>query len=85
VDILEEMRRSAARDACLHHPPEQPVHQLPAPVLVRVRAVYGRAIATTAGHVLHEWVRYGEYHVRWDRKALVTPVSADDWGGEQID
>lgn len=85
VDTLEEMRRSAARDACLHHPPEQPVHQLPAPVLVRVRVVYGRAIAITASWVLHEWVRYGEYHVRWDRKHQVVPVQAEDWGGEMID
>lgn len=79
------MRRSAVRDACLHRAPEQPVHQLPAPVLVRVRATYGRAIATTAGHVLHEWVRYGEYHVRWDAKRLVTIVDAADWDGENID
>lgn len=79
------MRRSAARDAALYRPPEQPVHQLPAPVLVRVRATYGRAIATTTGHVLHEWVRYGEYHVRWDPKRLVVPVDAADWDGEKID
>jgi hypothetical protein len=85
MDTLELMRRSAARDACLHHPPDTPVHQLPEPVLVRVRAVYGQAIATTPTSVLHEWVRYGEYHVRWDRKALVMPVNADEWGGEKID
>jgi hypothetical protein len=85
VDILEGMRRSAARDAALHRPPETPVHQLPSPVLVRVRAIHGRAIATTAGHVLHEWVRYGAYHVRWDPKWQVVPVSADEWDGEQID
>jgi hypothetical protein len=84
VDTLEAMRRSAARDACLHRPPETPVHQLPSPVLVRVRAVYGRAIATTADHVLHEWVRYGAYHVRWDPKWQVTPVEPGEWGGEAL-
>jgi hypothetical protein len=50
-----------------------------------VRAVYGRAIATTEGHVLHEWVRYGQHHVRWDPKWQVEPITADDWLGEQID
>jgi hypothetical protein len=79
------MRRSAARDALLRHPPDTPVQLLPAPVLVRVRAVYGQAIATTPTHVLHEWVRYGEYHVRWDPKRLVERVAADDWHGEQVD
>lgn len=79
------MRRRAAVQAALHHPPEQPVHQLPEPVQVRVRAVYGRAIATTEGHVLHEWVRYGEHHVRWDPKWQVEPITADDWLGEPID
>jgi hypothetical protein len=85
MDTLELMRRSASRDACLRRPPDTPVHQLPQPVLVRVRAVYGRAIATTPTSVLHEWVRYGEYHVRWDAKWQVERVEADDWHGEQID
>jgi hypothetical protein len=78
------MRRSAARDALLRRPPDTPVHQLPAPVLVRVRAVYGQAIATTPSHVLHEWVRYGEYHARWDAKWQVERVSSDGWHGEQV-
>lgn len=85
MDELELMRRRAAVQAALHHPPEQPVHQLPQPVLVRVRAVYGQAIATTATSVLHEWVRYGEYHVRWDPKRQVEPATADDWKGEPLD
>lgn len=53
--------------------------------LVHVRAVYGRAIAVTDTHVLHEWVRYGEYHVRWDERWQVRPVTPDDWFGEPLD
>jgi hypothetical protein len=52
---------------------------------VKVRTVYGRAVATTPTHVLHEWVRYGEYHCRWDEKWQVHKVTAEEWAGEQID
>jgi hypothetical protein len=51
---------------------------------VRVRAVYGRAIATTTTHVLHEWRKAGELHARWDEKWQVTPVSPHDWHGEEL-
>jgi hypothetical protein len=78
------MRRTAARDALLRRAPDGPVELLPEPVLVRVRAVYGRAIAKTPTSVLHEWVRYGEYHVRWDEKWQVHPVDKDEWDGEPI-
>jgi hypothetical protein len=53
--------------------------------LVHVRAVYGRAIATTPTHVLHEWVKGGDYHCRWDEKWQVQRVAADEWDGEPID
>ena len=46
--------------------------------LVRVRAVYGRAIAVTTTHVLHEWVKAGTYYVRWDEKWQVHRVGADE-------
>lgn len=53
--------------------------------MVKVRAAYGRAIAETPTHVLHEWVKGGEYHVRWEEKWQVERVPADEWHGEPID
>lgn len=85
VDELEGMRRRIAVDAAVRRAPDGPVQWLPEPVLVRVRVVYGRAIATTPGSVLHEWVRQGEYHVRWDQKWQVHPVDEVDWAGEPLD
>lgn len=52
--------------------------------LVKVRVGYGRAVATTPTHVLHEWVRYGEYHCRWDEKWQVHRVTAEEWAGEPL-
>ena len=54
-------------------------------LLVKVRAVYGRAVAVTDTHVLVEWVRYGDYHCRWDEKWQVQRVGVEEWGGEGID
>lgn len=53
------------------------------PVFVRIG--YGRAIATTPTHVLHEWYRYGEYHCRWDTKDQVRRVDPDEWDREGFD
>lgn len=78
------MRREAARKGLLARAPGGSVQLLDTPVLVRVRAVYGQAIATTPTHVLHEWVRYGEYHARWDEKCQVHPVPEEDWDGEPL-
>lgn len=44
------------------------------PVPVRVRVITGNAIAHTETHVLVEWERYGEYHVRWEAKWQVERV-----------
>lgn len=52
--------------------------------LVRVRVVYGRAVAVTPTHVLCEWVRYGEYHCRWDQKGQVQRVAEGEWVGEGL-
>lgn len=79
------MARDSVRGALLRRAPDEPVELLASPVLVRVRAVYGRAIATTPTSVLHEWVRYGEYHCRWDAKWQVHPVAASEWAGEALE
>ena len=84
LDELEKMRREAARKGLLARAPGGTVQLLDTPVLVRVRATHGRAIATTPTHVLHEWVKYGEYHVRWDEKWQVHPVDKDEWAGEPL-
>ena len=78
------MRRGAARKADIARAPDGPVELLAEPVLVRVRAVYGRALAVTPSSVLHEWVRYGEYHCRWDSRWQVERVTADEWAGEPL-
>ena len=52
--------------------------------LVHVRAVYGRAIAITDTHILHEWRKAGELHARWDERWQVVPVDAYVWAGEEI-
>lgn len=78
------MRRSVALNACLARQMGENLTILDPRPLVRVRAVYGRAIAVTSTHVLHEWVRWGDYHVRWDQRWQVHRVSPDEWAGEQI-
>jgi hypothetical protein len=79
------MRRAGAISAALARAPGGKVTMLDPRPLVRVRAVYGRAIATTPTHVLHEWVRYGEYHCRWDARAQAIKVTPEEWAGEPLD
>lgn len=78
------MRRAGAITAALARAPGGQVTMLDPRPLVKVRVVYGRAVATTPTHVLHEWVRYGEYHCRWDVHAQVVKVAPEDWAGEPI-
>ncbi len=66
----EEMRREATREDALRRPPSGVVTRIE-PVPVRVRAITGEAIAYTATHVLVEWVRWGEHHVRWEESGQV--------------
>lgn len=79
------MRREAALRGAFARAPGGQVTKLDPKPLVKVRAVYGRAVATTPTHILHEWVRYGEYHCRWDEKWQVEKVDAEDWHGEPLD
>lgn len=79
------MRRAGAIQAALARAPGGQATRLDPRPLVKVRAVYGRAVATTPTHILHEWVRYGEYHCRWDEKWQVEKVDADAWQGESLD
>ena len=79
------MRRAGAITTALARAPGGHVTMLDPRPHVKVRVVYGRAIATTPTHVLHEWVRYGEYHCRWDAHAQVVKVTADEWAGEPLD
>jgi hypothetical protein len=76
------MRREMAIRAALGRAPGGKVTMLDPRPLVRVRVTWGRAIATTPTHVLHEWIRYGEYHCRWDEKWQVHRVAEDEWLGE---
>ena len=69
----EEMRRTAVRDDALRRPPSGVVTRID-PVRVRVRAIEGDAIAYTATHVLVEWVKCGEHHVRWEVSGQVTRI-----------
>lgn len=82
---MEEMRRAAAIQGALARAPGGQVTMLDPRPLVKVRVVYGRAVATTPTHVLHEWVRHGDYHCRWDEKWQVHQVPAGDWEGENLD
>lgn len=82
---MEEIRRSAAREGALARAPGGQFTGLPDTPLVRVRAVYGRAIAQTPTHVLHEWVKAGQYFIRWDEKWQVHKVPPGEWHGEVID
>jgi len=82
---MEEMRRAGAIQGALARAPGGQVTILDPRPLVKVRVVYGRAVATTPTHVLHEWVRYGQYHCRWDEKWQVERVAADEWTGEPLD
>lgn len=79
------MRRAAAVRACLARQQGPNLQLLDPKPLVRVRAVYGRAIAVTDTHILHEWVKHGDHHVRWDQRWQVHPVSAEEWAGEELD
>lgn len=79
------MRRAGGISAALARAPGGKVTMLDPRPLVKVRVVYGRAVATTPTHVLHEWVRYGEYHCRWDAHAQVVKVAAAEWAGEPLD
>jgi hypothetical protein len=81
---LESMRRAAAISGALARAPGPMTLLEPRP-LVKVRVAYGRAVAVTPTHVLWEWVKAGEHHVRWDEKWQVNKVSADEWQGEGID
>ena len=85
VGLLERMRRESAVSAAVGRAPGGKVTMLDPRPLVCVRAVYGRAIATTPTHVLHEWVRWGNYHCRWDEKWQVHKVTVDEWLGESLD
>ena len=78
------MRRSAAITGAIARAPGGPVTPLEPRPLVHVRAVYGRAVATTPTHVLWEWVKAGEYHVRWDEKWQVRRVGVEEWDGEAL-
>ncbi|AHB31639.1 hypothetical protein ArV2_gp28 [Arthrobacter phage vB_ArS-ArV2] len=84
-DLLERMRRESALRVALGRAPGADVQKLDPRPLVRVRAVYGRAVAASSTHVLHEWVRWGDYHCRWDEKWQVHRVTAEEWHGEPID
>lgn len=79
------MWREATVRALLARAPGTDPQLLDPRPLVRVRAVYGRAIAITSSHILHEWVKAGQHHVRWDQRRQVHPVSADEWAGEELD
>ena len=83
MDDLERMRRAGAITAALARAPG-PVTMLNPRPLVKVRVTYGRAVAVTPTHVLHEWVRWREWHCRWDARWLVERVSADEWMGEEF-
>ena len=78
------MRRANAIKAALARAPGGQAETLDPRPLVKVRAVYGRAVATTPTHVLHEWVRYGQYHCRWDEKWQVMRVDPEQWHGESL-
>lgn len=82
---LEDMRRAGAISGMLARAPGGKVELLDPRPLVRVRVTFGRAIATTPTHVLHEWVKHGEYHCRWDEKWQVHQVPAEAWDGEPLD
>lgn len=82
---MEEMRRAAAIPGALARAPGGQVTLLDPRPLVKVRVVYGRAVATTPTHVLHEWVRSGEYHCRWDEKWQVNQVPVGEWKGESLE
>jgi len=79
------MRRAGAITGALARAPGGHATLLDPRPLVRVRVLYGRAVAVTPTHVLHEWVRYGEYHVKWDEKWQVHRVAAEEWDGEPLD
>ena len=85
MDDLEAMRRAAAITALLSRAPGGKVELLDPRPLVKVRVTYGRAVATTPTHVLHEWVRHSEYHCRWDEKWQVHQVPVGAWEGESLD
>ncbi|MGK3957911.1 hypothetical protein ACLKOZ_17165 [Arthrobacter sp. R4] len=85
MDDLESMRRAGAVTAALGRAPGGKVTLLDPRPLVKVRVLYGRAIAYTPTHVLHEWVRYGEYHCKWDQTWQVHRVAAEEWRGEALD
>ena len=82
---MEEMRRAAAVQGALARAPGGAAQLLDPRPLVHVRVVYGRAVAVTPTHVLHEWARYGQYHCRWDEKWQVKRVSPEEWAGESLD
>lgn len=79
------MRRDGAIRGQLARAPGGHVTMLDPHPLVRVRVTYGRAVAVTPTHVLHEWVKAGEYHCRWDEKWQVRRVEAGEWDGEALD
>lgn len=82
---MEEIRRAGALRAALARAPGGAAQLLDPRPLVRVRVGYGRAIAFTPTHILHEWVKAGTYYVRWDEKWQVHRVTAEEWAGEPLD
>jgi len=83
-ESMESMRRDMALREALARAPGGKVELLDPRPLVRVRVTWGRAVAVTPTHVLHEWVRWGQYHCRWDEKWQVRRVDADEWQGEEF-
>lgn len=84
MDEMGLMRRGMALRAALARAPGGKVHMLDPRPLVHVRVTWGRAVATTPTRVLHEWIRHGEYHCRWDEKWQVHRVGEDEWLGEEF-
>lgn len=84
MESMDEIRTAAAIRAALARAPGGQVTMLDPQPLVRVRAVYGRAIASTPTHVLHEWIRQGQHHCRWDEKWQVHQVPEEEWAGENF-
>lgn len=82
---LESMRRAAAITGVIARAPGGRVTLLEPRPLVKVRVGYGRAVAVTPTHVLHECVKAGDYHVKWDEKWQVHRVTADEWDGGPLD
>jgi len=82
MESMGDMQRAMARRAERARAPGGEIAELPGKPPVKVRAVYGRAVAMTPTHVLHEWVKAGQFHTRWDEKWQVQKVEPGEWYGE---